>query len=123
MVCRACGKEFEDDFSFCPHCGKQKAIRIVCPTCSKESAVGFSFCPHCGVPLVTVPSVAETQESPQQVKTIEEIAATQQESTESGKADQSNKIGTYVFGAFALLALLVSLINGVVPIYLAESAL
>ena len=122
MVGCACGKEFEDDFGFCPHCRKQKATQIVCPSCSKESAVGFSFCPHCGQALVTAPPVAETPISPPEVKAIELQQADRQEPTESSGTDRSNKVGTYVFGAFAVLALAVSIIHGIVPIYLLEAA-
>jgi tetratricopeptide (TPR) repeat protein len=42
--------------------------------------------------------------------------------TESGKTARSNEIGTYVFGSFAVLALVVSIVKGIVPIYLFEAA-
>jgi tetratricopeptide (TPR) repeat protein len=50
------------------------------------------------------------------------VQTNEQEPTESSKADQSNEIGTFVFGAFAVIALVVSIVKGIVPIYLFESA-
>jgi tetratricopeptide (TPR) repeat protein len=41
---------------------------------------------------------------------------------ESGLPARSNEIGTYVFGSFAVLALVVSIVKGIVPIYLFEAA-
>jgi hypothetical protein len=39
-----------------------------------------------------------------------------------GSAHKANEIGTYVFGTFSAISLLVSLIKGIEPIYLLESA-
>lgn len=122
MLCHACGKESADDFSYCPHCGNQKITKIVCSSCAKESAVGFSFCPHCGKVFPSAPSVIEPPTLPLEVEIVKQDQADQQALTEGPEKDRSNKIGTYVFGAFSVIALLVSIIKGIVPIYLAESA-
>lgn len=123
MVCRACGKESADDFSFCPHCGKQNATRTVCPSCTKESAAEFSFCPHCGNAFVAGLPIIESADPQQEVKPVTEVATEELAPTGGVPSDKSNRIGTWVFGAFSVIALLVSIIKGLVPIYLAESAI
>jgi hypothetical protein len=122
MVCRGCGKESADEFSFCPHCGKQRVTQIVCPSCARESSADFSFCPHCGKAFVSALSGAVPPAPPPEVEAVEQEQTDQQIQTESGKTDRSNEIGTYVFGSFAVLALVVSIVKGIVPIYLFESA-
>jgi len=121
MVCHGCGKESADEFSFCPRCGKQRVTQIVCPSCARESSADFSFCPHCGKTFVfALPG--SVPPGPLQVEAVEQEQTDQQIPTESSKTDRSNEIGTYVFGSFAVLALVVSIVRGVVPIYLFESA-
>ena len=122
MVCRACGRESAGDFSFCPHCGEQQAGKMVCGACGKESADEFSFCPYCGKAFVVGPPVIELPGPPQEVNTDTAVATEEPAPTEGVANERSNKIGTYVFGAFSVLALLVSIIKGIVPIYLIESA-
>ena len=122
MVCRACGKESADDFSFCPHCGELKIAKVVCPSCARESAVEFSFCPHCGRAFAPALPVLEPPTPPAEVKTSEQEHNDRPEPRETAEPNRSNEVGTYVFGAFAVIALLVSLIKGIVPIYLIESA-
>jgi ribosomal protein L32 len=123
MVCRACGKESADEFSFCPHCGKRKITEIVCPSCAKESAVEFSFCPHCGEAFAPAPQLIESPNLPPEVVPAKEKLADQPSATKVGVTGRANDIGTYVFGAFSVIALLVSIIKGIVPIYLLESAI
>jgi len=122
VVCRACGKESADDFSFCPHCGELKIAKVVCPSCARESAVEFSFCPHCGKAFAPALPVLEPPIPPAGVKTSEQEHNDRPEPRETAEPNRSNEVGTYVFGAFAFIALLVSLIKGIVPIYLIESA-
>jgi hypothetical protein len=122
MVCRVCGKESADDFSYCPHCGSQKITKIVCPSCDKESAVEFSFCPHCGKAFAPGPPMIEPPTPPPEVEAMKQEQTDQQEPAGGADTDRSNKIGTYVFGAFSVIALLVSIIKGIVPFYLLESA-
>lgn len=121
MVCRACGKESAEDFSFCPHCGNQNIARMACPSCARESAAEFSFCPHCGKAFAPAPPVVEPPPPPAEFKTAEQEHNDPPEPG-STEANRSSQIGTYVFGAFSVIALLVSIIKGIVPIYLVESA-
>jgi len=123
MVCRACGRESAGDFSFCPHCGEQQAGKMVCGACGKESADEFSFCPYCGRAFVAGPPEIELLAPPQEVKTVTAVAREEPPPKVEAPNERSNKIGTYVFGAFSVLALFVSIIKGVVPIYLIESAI
>ena len=121
MVCHGCGKESSEDFSFCPHCGKQRVTPTVYPSCAEELSAQFSFCPHCGRALVFAPPCPEPPPPLPEVEAVEQEQTNQQEPTESSKADHSNEIGTYVFGSFAVMSLVVSLAKGIVPIYIFES--
>jgi len=122
MVCRGCGRESAEEFSFCPYCGKQKVAKVVCSACGKESEADFSFCPHCGKAFTPAPSVIESPIPSPEVESVTEELSDQQAPT-SSDSDRKRKIGTYVFGAFAVIALVVSIIRGFVPIYLIESAI
>jgi hypothetical protein len=95
---------------------------MVCLGCGKESTDGFSYCPHCGNAFVAGPPVIELPGLPQEVKPVTAVATEALAPTRGIASDRSNKIGTYVFGAFSVIALLVSLIKGIVPIYLVEAA-
>jgi hypothetical protein len=95
---------------------------MVCRACGKESAGEFSFCPYCGMALVAGPPVIESPDALQEVKPLKAVATKEPTPTAGVATDRSNKIGTYVFGAFSVIALLVSLIKGIVPIYLVEAA-
>jgi len=111
-----------DEFSFCPHCGERKIAERACPACGNESADDFTFCPYCGKAFLTIPSESESQATPPEIEQVTDTETDQTAPTQSGAAGRSNKVGTYVFLAFAAISLLVSIIKGVVPIYLLESA-
>jgi len=96
---------------------------MVCRGCGKESAEGFSFCPHCGEVLVAASPAVESPSFPLEVGPVVNVATVEPAPTHSIATDRTNEIGTYVFGAFSVISLLVSMIKGVVPIYLAESAI
>jgi hypothetical protein len=42
-ICNSCGKNYEDTFQFCPHCGKPKPVEEMQKPCSQNS------CPKCGL--------------------------------------------------------------------------
>ena len=57
MICKNCGKEYDDAYQHCPHCGaiaeesspvSQKTGRLYCPICGTELYDGTAYCPHCG---------------------------------------------------------------------------
>jgi hypothetical protein len=96
---------------------------MVCHECRRETADGFSFCPHCGTALPAWSPVVGSTTPPLEVKAAKEVETGAPAPTSSIASDGRNEIGTYVFGAFALTSLLVSLIKGVVPIYLLESTI
>ena len=52
VLCSNCGKEFNDEFEFCPYCGTEKPKQKICPKCKLEPSIEFSFCPKCGTELV-----------------------------------------------------------------------
>lgn len=96
---------------------------MVCHECGRETADGFSFCPHCGTALPAGSPVVESPTPPLELKVATEVVSEAPAPTPSVASDGRNEFGTYMFGAFALISLLVSLIKGVVPIYLMESAI
>jgi len=122
MVCSVCGKESADDFTFCPYCGKQKITETVCRACGKESAGEFNFCPHCGEAFDPIPSLMESPNPSPEAEPTKEDLNVQPSASKGGATDRTNDIGTYVFGAFSVISLLVSIIKGIVPLYLLESA-
>jgi hypothetical protein len=65
--------------------------------------------------------VIESPSPSLEVKSVTEELTDQQAPT-SSDSDKRRKIGTYVFGAFSVLSLIVSIVKGVVPLYLEESA-
>ena len=52
VLCSKCGKEFNDEFEFCPYCGSEKPKLKICPKCKLEPSIEFSFCPKCGTELI-----------------------------------------------------------------------
>lgn len=46
IICSSCGKSFDCDYSFCPHCGKNP--KNLCSSCNKELQKEWQVCPHCG---------------------------------------------------------------------------
>jgi hypothetical protein len=63
----------------------------------------------------------ESPNLPLELVPEKEKLADQPSATKVGVTVRANDIGTYVFGAFSVIALLVSIIKGIVPIYLLES--
>lgn len=96
---------------------------MVCHECRREAADGFSFCPHCGRALPAESPTAESPTPPLEVQVAIEGVTVAPEPAPSLANNGRNEIGTYVFVAFALFSLLVSLKKGVVPLYLIESAI
>jgi len=96
---------------------------MVCHECRREAADGFSFCPHCGTALIGGSPVVESPSSALEGTLVTEVETEATAPASSVASNGRNEIGTYVFGALAVISLLVSIIKGVVPIYLVESAI
>ena len=48
MICKNCGKEYDDAYQFCPNCGTAKEVGMrYCPQCGKSLDGNISECPHC----------------------------------------------------------------------------
>ena len=92
---------------------------MVCSGCGKESADEFSFCPYCSKAFDAGLSATEPPGSLPHLNPISEVGAANPAVTPSSGSD---KIGTYVFGAFSAISILVSIAKGIVPIYLVEAA-
>jgi hypothetical protein len=97
MLCGTCGKQFSGEFSFCPYCGKSLDAK-----------------PPAGIESPPVP-VVESQ-------SFTNDPGNQPESVESPGAGSGIQTGTIVFGAFSAISLVVSIVKGVVPIFLLEAA-
>ena len=93
---------------------------MVCSGCGKESADEFSFCPYCGKAIAASLPATEPPGPLPHLNTVPEVEASNHAVVPSNGSDN---IGTYVFGAFSAISVLVSFIKGIVPIYLAEAAI
>src|SRR5579862_4592984 len=79
-----------------------------CGSCDENIAdASFSYCPRCGVKINAQPEPTEAQNQARapQAQPLAKILA-----------------GTWVLGAFSAISFLVSVVHGLIPIYLMESA-
>jgi hypothetical protein len=95
MYCGVCGKELVEDFAFCPQCGR---------------AVSPDRRP--GGPPIRSPQSVATKDSPEMPTSPADGAV----------GNTPVVVGTFVFGAFSAISLIVSIVKGIVPIYLLASA-
>jgi hypothetical protein len=96
---------------------------MICDGCGKESADEFTFCPHCGKAFAPKPSVIESSPSPSpEVHSVTDTRTDESQPVKDGVAEAGIRVGTWVFGAFSAISLLVSIVKGLVPIYLLEAA-
>jgi hypothetical protein len=96
--------------------------KMVCNICDKDSADGFKFCPHCGNAFTPALSVNEPPIPPPEIQSVTGTLTDESEPIRDGVAGTAIRVGTLVFGAFAAISLLVSIVKGLVPIYLLEAA-
>jgi len=95
---------------------------MVCNVCDKDSADGFKFCPHCGNTFTPALSVNEPPIPPPEVQSVTDTLTDESEPIRDGVAGTAIRVGTLVFGGFSAISLLVSIVKGLVPIYLLEAA-
>jgi hypothetical protein len=96
---------------------------MICDGCGKESADEFTFCPHCGKAFAPKPTVIESSPNPSpEVHSVTVTRTDESQPVKDGVAGTSIRVGTWVFGAFSAISLLVSIVKGLVPIYLLEAA-
>jgi hypothetical protein len=100
----------------------EEITKMICHECGKESSDEFNFCPHCGKALVPRPSVIESPSPSPEVQSVQNTSTDESELIKDGVAGTAIRVGTLVFGAFSAFSLLVSIIKGIVPIYLLEAA-
>jgi len=93
---------------------------MVCCECGRESADEFRFCPHCGKAFAASLPATEPPRSSAFLNPLPEV---EDKNLSVAPSDGTEKIGTYVFGAFSAISVLVSFIKGIVPIYLGEAAI
>ncbi len=100
----------------------QEINKMICGACGKESASDFKFCPHCGKAFVPRPSVIESPSPSPEVHSVTDTPTDESQPIKDGVAGTAIRVGTLVFGAFSAISLLVSIVKGLVPIYLLEAA-
>lgn len=83
---------------------------MVCAGCGSEFSDEFKFCPQCGRGIEALSAIQPT--------TVATISSEGDQSTPKYRI----KPGTFLFVAFASVSLIVSVVKGVIPIYLFESA-
>lgn len=88
---------------------------MICGACNKVLTDGYAFCPHCGE---AVKQPGQVTSSDSKVGDQSSHSTVSESQNKTGKAE----IGTIVFGAFAVLSLIASIVKGIVPIYLLEAA-
>ncbi len=106
-----------------PSCKYQETTSIVCCECGKESADEFRFCPYCGKAFPAKSPAVQSQGPSLQTRLVPEVAEREPTQTADVPSNGSNEIGTYVFGAFSAISVVVSITKGIVPIYLVEAAI
>ena len=85
VICSKCGKEFNDEFDFCPYCGTKKPQPKICPKCKLEPSIEFSFCPKCGTELLEKEEYLEQIEKKKKIKEYERLDSEQEKLEEEWK--------------------------------------
>ena len=105
-ICPSCQEIFDDNLSFCSHCGSRLIVKVtkkICPNCQEIFDANHSFCSHCGSRLIdnvnVIPNRPLTKE---QVSALYDIIVTTsdpdrmtklQEVAESGNIYAMNSVG------------------------------
>jgi TPR repeat protein len=95
---------------------------MVCNACGKESAIEFKFCPECGSASLTKPLTVRSPDPAASAQSMTHDFSDQPVPVPSNLGRAAISAGMIAFGAFSAISLLVSIIKGLVPIYLLESA-
>lgn len=72
-ICPKCNVEYDDDVSFCRHCGSQLISEIkktVCPFCKKQLDKEYRFCPYCGKNIPTVSDIQNLNSDKTEIDTV-----------------------------------------------------
>lgn len=48
MICKNCGQENPEEYTFCQHCGKRLDGKKICPACGAKIDEEAKFCGYCG---------------------------------------------------------------------------
>ena len=81
MICKNCGQENPDDFTFCQSCGKRLDGKKICPVCQAKIDEEAKFCGFCGTNLEIASS---------------EIAATQAVTVKEPKTGKRTKVQSII---------------------------
>jgi TonB family protein len=96
--------------------------QMICGECGKELVSEFKFCPICGTPVRIPHAAIESQSSAHGIPVITESPLDHPAPASDDPRGTRVGVGTVVFGAFSALSLVVSIVGGIVPIYLLEAA-
>lgn len=94
---------------------------MLCSVCGEDVANEFKFCPHCGRPVARPSENVEMPVSSAEPRLLPDAPNIGLNSKPIVSASSGIQAGTIVFAAFAAISLLVSLVKGLVPIYLLEA--
>jgi hypothetical protein len=95
---------------------------MLCGACGRDLADGFAFCPYCGKPIEGESAGVEMShpsEAPGPSSDVPNVGLGPEKMASAGNGIQA---GTVALGSFAAISLLVSIVKGLVPIYLLEAA-
>lgn len=73
IECSNCGKDFYDDFEFCPYCGAKAPEPKLCPKCEFKD-FEYEYCPKCGIKLLTKEEINKERNKTNQNNTKNSIA-------------------------------------------------
>lgn len=83
MHCQECRKKVEENFQFCPFCGKKLIKPKICSNCGAKLKENFMFCPECGKKwdsseksVMSKPKKAEKTEIDDKVEKAEPVEKT-----------------------------------------------
>ena len=90
---------------------------------ARNQPTSSNFVRICGKAFAPKPSVIGSSPSPSpEVHSVTVTLTDESEPIKDGVAGTAIRVGTWVFGAFSAISLLVSIVKGLVPIYLLEAA-
>ena len=100
---------------------RKGSTQLFCTECEKQFANEFKFCPYCGKTVNAMPSSIGSRD-PAAAINVGTVPPDNFASSGVGvEPNTTSNVGTVVFGAFAAISLVVSIVKGFVPLYLLES--
>ena len=89
---------------------------------SPSSKKGQTYRPKAAAQTQDASQQKQSSDPPPEVQSVTDTLTDESEPIRDGVAGTAIRVGTLVFGAFSAISLLVSIVKGLVPIYLLEAA-